>query len=469
MKGQRLFTRILFPAAFILLLPLLSCLVFRQAAEGYAYERAAGQLADLQKNVIPLMDSAFQNPGEGSPQEQVRGFLRQVGPVVRRMGGDGELLILASEYRVIYPREEGEREAAAPVAEACTEYIRAAGESGPGKKAVRLTTGEKESFLANFYRVPSRSRQIEYLITYCSISDITGWVDGAARLVLVISSVFALGALLVLWLAARSISRPLDRLCREAERIGSGSFAPIQPAFSIRELEGLRCSMNRMSDQLRRSEEAQRSFFQNVSHDLRTPLMSISGYAQGIETGVFGDPVPAARTILEESGRLTRLVNGLLTLSRLESAPEPPVLSPLPMGDTLAECMERMEGFAMERGIVLSVDAPEKGIKVLGEEGLLDKVLDNLVSNAIRYAKGQVTARACGEGDRVLVSVLDDGPGIALEDLPHLFERCYKGKGGNFGIGLSIAQAAAQAMGGELRAGNRSEGGAVFTLILKSG
>lgn len=467
MKEQRLFTRILFPAVFILLLPVLSCLVFRFAAERYACERAAGQLADLQKNIIPLMDSAFQKQGNTSPQEQVRDFLRQAGAAARRMGGDGELLILASEYQVIYPREEEEREAGASVAAACIEHIRTS-EEGLGRKAVRLTTADKESFLANFYRVPSRSRQIEYLITYCSVSAITGWVDGAARLVLVISSVFSLGALSALWFAARSISRPLSRLCREAERIGKGSFDPIQPAFSIRELEGLRRSMNRMSDQLRRSDEAQRSFFQNVSHDLRTPLMSISGYAQGIETGVFGDPVPAARTILEESSRLTGLVSGLLTLSRLESAPEPPALAPVAIVDSLEDRMERMEGFAMEKGIALSLDAPGKSPLVLGEEELLDKVLDNLLSNAIRYAKSQVTAEVRTQGDHILVSVLDDGPGIAPEDLPHLFERCYKGKGGNFGIGLSIAQAAARAIGGELKAENRSSGGAAFTLILKN-
>ena len=88
------------------------------------------------------------------------------------------------------------------------------------------------------------------------------------------------------------------------------------------------------------------------------------------------------------------------------------------------------------------------------------------MSNAIRYAKTTVTLETMTVGRQVSISVLDDGSGIEDNDLPHLFERCYKGRSGNFGLGLSIAQTAAQALGGTLTAANRPEGGAVFTLTL---
>ena len=104
--------------------------------------------------------------------------------------------------------------------------------------------------------------------------------------------------------------------------------------------------------------------------------------------------------------------------------------------------------------------------QVLGDEELLGKVLDNLVSNAVRYAKTSVAVVVTEENRHIQISVLDDGAGIGESDLPHLFERCYKGPGGNFGLGLSIAQTAAKTMGGTLAAANRPEGGAAFVLTL---
>lgn len=104
---------------------------------------------------------------------------------------------------------------------------------------------------------------------------------------------------------------------------------------------------------------------------------------------------------------------------------------------------------------------------VYGEEELLGKILENLLTNAIRYAKTTVTISVNSEEKQVAISVSDDGDGIDEKDLPHLFERCYKGRGGNFGIGLAIAHSAAEKMEGSLSAENRANGGAVFTLALR--
>ena len=224
--------------------------------------------------------------------------------------------------------------------------------------------------------------------------------------------------------------------------------------------------MNGMARQLQRSDQVQKDFFQNVSHELRNPLMSISGYAQGIEQGVFPAPKEAAHTILEESVRLTALVNSLLTLSRMESGQNAPALAPVLLGEAIGDCLDRFHGLALQKGVTLAAPAVDGTLAVLGDEELLGKVLDTLVSNAVRYAKTAVTVAVAAERGRVQISVLDDGAGIGEKDLPHLFERCYKGPGGNFGLGLSIAQTAARAMGGTLAAANRPEGGAAFTLTL---
>lgn len=125
----------------------------------------------------------------------------------------------------------------------------------------------------------------------------------------------------------------------------------------------------------------------------------------------------------------------------------------------------RIGGWVTETSVL--VLAPfEKGVTACGEEELLGKVLENLLTNAIRYARTAVTVSVRVQADRVAISVSDDGGGIDGQDLPHLFERCYKGRGGHFGIGLAIAHTAAEQMQGQLTAANRQEGGAVFTLTL---
>lgn len=103
---------------------------------------------------------------------------------------------------------------------------------------------------------------------------------------------------------------------------------------------------------------------------------------------------------------------------------------------------------------------------ILTESLRLTEVVIGLLTNAIRYAKTAVTISVKAEGKQAAISVSDDGDGIDEEDLPHLFERCYKGRGGNFGIGLAIAHSAAEKMGGRLEAANRQEEGVVFTLTL---
>ena len=442
MKQQTLLSRLLLPVLVVLiLLPPLSCLIFQQAAARYAYGEATGDLADLQQNILPLMENSFagqtDTPEEAS--EQVGNFLRQAGPLAHRMGGRASLMILGPDFRMVYPRDEGEREDAAPLAEAWAQAIQA-GELSSGAEAAEWTDASGETWLVRIYEVPTQSVRLRYLVTYCSIG--------------------------VLWVTARSVSRPLNRLCREAEKIGTGDFSEIAPAFSLRELEQLRASMNGMARQLQRSDQVQKDFFQNVSHELRNPLMSISGYAQGIEQGVFPAPKEAAHTILEESVRLTALVNSLLTLSRMESGQNAPALAPVLLGEAIGDCLDRFHGLALQKGVTLAAPAVDGTLAVLGDEELLGKVLDNLVSNAVRYAKTAVTVAVAAERGRVQISVLDDGAGIGEKDLPHLFERCYKGPGGNFGLGLSIAQTAARAMGGTLAAANRPEGGAAFTLTL---
>lgn len=504
MKKQTIFCRILLPTMIaLLLLPPLSCLIFRHAAEKYAYVEAVHDLELLQQNVLPLMQNSFSDapnmvsiksphadrPGtirsdiptldtprantgsfNTSPDKTpgpIGNFLIQISSLMRETNGNAKLMIFESRMRVIYPHDEQERETLAPLALDFTKYIQENEVSQLADNATVLESSDGQSYLINIYKVPMELAQVKYVVAYSAVSEIGSWVRDASILVLIISSVFVLLIFVVLWLAIRSITHPLHKLCREADQIGSGSFSKIEPSFQLKELEDLRLAMNQMSSQLRHSDEVQRDFFQNVSHELRNPLMSISGYAQGIEQERFSSPKDAAHTILAESGRLTKLVNSLLTLSRMESEPNSSTLNSVSIIDTIEECLDRMNGLALKKGVAISLMSFDETLCVYGDEELICKVLENLLTNAIRYAKTTVTISVTDEKKLLCISVADDGDGITEKDLPHLFERCYKGKGGNFGIGLAIARSAAQKMGGTLSAANAESGGAVFTLRLK--
>lgn len=463
MKTQKIFFRLLIPTMVaLLLLPPLSCLIFHHAAKRYAYNEAVQELAALQERIAPIIETSFYDNSE----DPVKEFLSKAGPLASQMGGNARLLVLAGQMQVIYPRDEQLRTAVKPLAEEFADYIQNGGAFE--NKTVTLTANDGETYLVNIYEVPFQSQRLRYAITYCPASRIGNWIKGAAVLVLSIASVFVALVCVVLWTATRSITQPLHRLCREAERIGGGNFAEIESVFSLRELEDLRLAMNRMSNQLMRSDQSQKNFFQNVSHELRNPLMSISGYAQGIEQGVFQPPKDAAHTILTESLRLTEVVNSLLALSRLESGQQNTDLGPVRVVEVIEDCLDRLNGLAIQQGISLELAHFDRDMIAYGEEELLGKILENLLTNAIRYAKTVVTVSIQAQESHVTISVLDDGDGIDEKDLPHLFERCYKGRGGNFGIGLAIAHSAAEKMEGHLDAANRQESGAVFTLSLKT-
>ena len=315
-------------------------------------------------------------------------------------------------------------------------------------------------------RSDSESVRIRYLIAYCSVSRLDAWVAQASLQVLLISAGFVVLASIVLFFAIRSVSKPLKRLSRSVANIGDGTFVQIEQPFSLRELEEVRLAINSMSRRLQKAEQTQRDFLQNISHELRNPLMSIGGYAQGIERGVFTSPQAAAHTIMEESQRLTELVGELLTLSRLENDTQAASLKKLRVIGPIQDCMDRANGLALQRNIQLALQPFDHSICILANEELFAQVLNNLLSNAIRYAKSTVMLTVEAAEQSVSIGVLDDGEGIAQNDLPHLFERCYKGKGGHFGIGLAIAACSAEKLNGTLSASNRETGGACFTLCL---
>ena len=269
------------------------------------------------------------------------------------------------------------------------------------------------------------------------------------------------------FLLARSIVRPLQRVAAATRALAADeSHEPLQ-AEGTTELASLAEAFNLMVEQLAASRDAERAFLLSVSHELKTPLTAIRGYAEGLGEGAF-EPGEAARVIATESGRLERLVRDLLDLARMNRAEFAVRSETVDLAEIAREAARRHEPTA--RGLGVELRAVAGAAWVIGDADRILQIASNLVENALREtpAGGTVTVEA--EDARLVVS--DTGPGIPADDLPHAFERFYlydkigRDRLIGSGLGLAIVRQLATAMGGAV--GVESDAaGTVFTVTLR--
>ena len=220
----------------------------------------------------------------------------------------------------------------------------------------------------------------------------------------------------------------------------------------------------RFGRDIEKETERQQTFFQNASHELKTPLMAIQGYAEGIQAGVM-DTGSAAEVILSESDRMTGLVDELLDISKIDMGRQPLALSEMDVRELLYDSMRAVEPIAAGGGITITPDFPEKPVMVSCDDTRLRRAVTNILSNGVRYANSQLHLTCRTEKRHVTIRIQDDGDGIAAEDLPHIFDRFYMGKNGKSGIGLALAKEIIHLHKGTIRAYN-GDGGAVFEISI---
>lgn len=228
---------------------------------------------------------------------------------------------------------------------------------------------------------------------------------------------------------------------------------------------------------LRRADSVRRDFVANASHELRTPLTSIRGFAETLLDGALEDPAHARRFvqgIADNAVRLQRLVEDLLELSRAESPDASLELEPVSALEVATKVVRSLEPHASEKRIEVTVSGEPSAAWCLAEPRALDHVLMNLVENAIKYTQegGHVRVDVQGDPTRTVVRVEDDGPGIAPQHLPRIFERFYRidpGRSraqGGTGLGLSIVKHLVTRMTGEITVESRLGKGTTFTVAL---
>ncbi len=290
------------------------------------------------------------------------------------------------------------------------------------------------------------------------LQDLFWPIVGAAG----IGAVLAL--LLATWLA-RSIGGPLRQMAQAAGQIARGDYDMRVSEAGPREVVALAGALNTMAANVQAAQTTQRDFLANVSHDLKTPLTSIRGFAQAIEEGAAERPEDiqrAATVIREESERLTRLVADLLDLARLESETIEARPESVDLGALLGALVERLTPRAVDKNVRLEVERPLSSARVSGNADRLAQVIQNLLDNALKYtpAGGVVRVALTDAQGRVTLSVADSGPGIPAEDLGRIFERFYqvdraRGRSAELrgvGLGLAIVKEIVARHGGVVRA-----------------
>jgi signal transduction histidine kinase len=311
------------------------------------------------------------------------------------------------------------------------------------------------------------------------LSQGVGDVYTAASLVerrIVIAAGLALAvAIVVGWGVAVAVSRRVGRLESASSRIAAGQFDEPIGDESPDELGRLARSFDLMQARLAQVDRARKDFIANASHELRTPLFSLGGF---LELLAEEDLDPATReefvlTMREQVSRLTKLATDLLDLSRLDSGAVEVVAEPVDLAAAARGLVREFRGLAARHGSRVVLTRPPRGLpRGIGDEQRVQQIGRVLVDNAVRHnPEGtEVRVEVGADDGHVVLTVLDDGPGIDPDSQRHLFERFWRGPQGSSsgsGLGLAIASELAQRMGGEI-AVHSGEGETSFALRLPS-
>lgn len=283
------------------------------------------------------------------------------------------------------------------------------------------------------------------------------------RLIYILLMAGALSLLPAIWLN-HYLRKPFIILGNHLEQIANGNWKEPLKWKGDKEFQRLSDQFEKMRQNLNLYDRSQKKFIQHASHELKTPIMVVKSYAQSVKDGILPKPdlEKTMDVIIEEANRMERRVTDMLYYTKLDSLREKkPKRETFRFGEIAFKVEER---FRVQReDITITIDGAE--IEIEGDREQLEVLLENLVENALRYAKTTILMKAETKDSYLTMSVENDGEKIPEDDLEQLFSPFYKGNKGKFGLGLAIVKQIAELHGGFPRVEN-SERGVIFTIFL---
>jgi signal transduction histidine kinase len=307
-------------------------------------------------------------------------------------------------------------------------------------------------------------------------ATLAAFTDAMRQALLAATVIAVITATVVSLAVAARIARPITALAHASRRVAGGHYAERVPSDEPGELGELATSFNEMAGSLEATERRRLQLVGDVAHELRTPLTTLDGYLEGLEDGVIEPSAQTWQLLRSETSRLTRMVNDLSELWRAEARQLPLRIDVVDVSAVAREVGESLGRQAQQRGITL--DLPQTQALALADRDRVAQIVSNYLSNALRHAPdgSRIVVSARRHGDTARISVTDEGPGLAEDQLEAVFERFYRvdaarsRASGGSGIGLAIVRALAEAMNGGAWAESDGAGrGSTFVVELPAG
>ena len=299
------------------------------------------------------------------------------------------------------------------------------------------------------------------LILLTPLNDLQAVQQSFIRSLLIVFIVGAIVTVIISSFLTNKLVTPLTRLKWQLKKIEKRQFDDIERIKATGEIKEVEQSIYDMANELQRYMKSQQTFFQNASHELKTPLMTIQGYAEGIRDQVFDaeESEQGLEIMVTEVNRLKKIINEMILLAKLDSEQNVDQIGSVELSKLIDQVIERTLPLVNERNIELHHDVEHEVAIFVNEEKMLRALL-NITINGIRHAKNMVKIVVLHVNKKVIITIEDDGDGIPEDILPHVFHRFVKGKDGETGLGLAISHAIIEQNGGEIKAENSEQGGA---------
>ncbi|WP_374017392.1 HAMP domain-containing sensor histidine kinase [Paenibacillus thiaminolyticus] len=329
--------------------------------------------------------------------------------------------------------------------------------------------GKNDQYIIETSKAPIEDASEAVAILATPLSKVKSMHLELFQRMMLILSIGGILTFLVCMFITRKLVTPLSALRQELKKVESRRFSEVHRVQSDGEVGEVADSVYQLARELEQYQLTQKQFFQNASHELKTPLMSIQGYAEGIKDGIFtgGRAVKGLDVIVRECEHLKHIVTEMILLAKLESEVGIFHMEEVSVLDLILETMERMKPIVLNEGLFLEVehDEQEKPCMIYADREKVLQALINITSNATRYAKHRIRMKVKANSTGVDIEITDDGEGIPDALLPYIFNRFTKGKQGDTGLGLAISRAIVERCRGRIVARNLpNQEGAVFEL-----
>ena len=345
-----------------------------------------------------------------------------------------------------------------------------------------LSANDPEGTAHIFYSLPITDEggsTVGYVLTGAPTGMLTRLLSVIVRSVILGIIWIMLATLIAVYVISERIIAPLKEISRAAKKFAAGQLDVRVRVHGTQEVSDLAIAFNQMAESLETSEKMRNTFISNVSHDLRTPMTSISGFVDGILDGVIPPEKHShyLKIVSDEIKRLSRLVVSLLDLSRIEAGERKFTMVPFDVCEMSRQILFSFEKKIEKKKLNIEFDFDEENITAIADRDATYQVIYNLCDNAVKFSKDEGTLRISikkAKNRKYLVSVYNEGQGIAKEDLSLIFERFYKSdksrgldKSG-VGLGLYISKTIIDAHEEELWADSEQGKSCTFSFTIKA-